>query len=243
VYDSLERIVPRYDSISLVYKRPLKSKTKGALPPLMVSKFNVKCSAENQSAFDLNNTVTLLANHPVASVDLNHISLMKIQDEKKTNVKFKLVRDSVISRKYYVNFKLEPQTDYQLVADSMTFEDIFGQVSDSLGCRFKTQKDDYYSKITLKVANVHEQMILQLLTEKGDVVQQKIINKDQEIVFDFLHPGKYMFKAIYDKNKNKIWDTGNFGKKLQPEKVVFNTKIIPVRSNFYMEEEWKLDQP
>lgn len=241
VYDSLERVVPKYDTISLVYKRPLRSKSKGVLPPIAVSKFKMTCSADNQSAFDLNNRVVLLANHPLTSMDVSHISLMKTQDEKKTNVKFKLLQDSILSRKYYVDFKLEPQTDYMLVADSMTFKDIYGQVSDSLGCKFKTQKDDYYSKITLKIGNVKEQMIVQLLTEKGDLVQQKIITKDQDIIFDFLHPGKYMFKAIYDRNKNKIWDTGNFAKKLQPEKVIFNRKIIPVRSNFDMEEEWKLE--
>jgi hypothetical protein len=241
VYDSLERIIPRYDTISLVYKRPLKAKSKGTLPPLTVSKFGVVCSADNQMAFDLNNIVTLTANHPLVSFDINHISLVKTQDEKKTNVKFKLIQDSILSRKYYLNFKLEPQTDYQLVADSMTFKDIYGLLSDSLGCKFKTQKDDYYSKITLKLKNVREQMIVQLITEKGDLVQQKIINTDQDVVFGFLHPGKYKFKAIYDKNKNKIWDTGNFAKKLQPEKVVFNPKIIPVRSNFDMEEDWELE--
>ena len=241
IYDSLERVVPRYDTVSLIYKKPAAAKNKSKIVASKISKFTVSCTAENQSAFDLNSRVALLFNHPLAAIDTGKIGLIKIQEEKKTKVKYKLVRDSVFLRRYFLNFKLEPATDYQLVADSMTFKDIYGQVSDSLGCKFKSQKDDYYGKIKLKVKNVHEQMIIQLLTEKGDVVVQKIIPKDQEIIFDFLHPGKYKLKAIYDTNKNKVWDTGIYSKKLQPEKVVFYKKEIPVRSNWDMEEEWELE--
>ena len=48
-------------------------------------------------------------------------------------------------------------------------------------------------------------------------------------------------KANYDRNSNKIWDTGNFAKKLQPEKVLYYNKKISVRSNWDIEESWELE--
>jgi hypothetical protein len=60
-------------------------------------------------------------------------------------------------------------------------------------------------------------------------------------LFDYLTPNKYKLKAIYDRNRNKIWDTGNFAKKLQPEKVIFYLKALSVRSNWELEESWKLE--
>lgn len=241
--DSLEQnIIHKYDTISLVYKRPSVAKSKSKTPPpLKITKFSVACNAEGQSSFDLNAKVMFSPNHPLAYIDTSKISLIRIQDEKKTRMKFRIKRDSVYLRKYFVNFRLEPATDYQLVADSMAFRDIYGQYSDSLGCKFKSQKDDYYGKIKLKVSNVKEQMIIQLLTEKGDVVRQQIINKDQEVIFDFLHPDKYKLKAIYDTNHNGVWDTGSFARQCQPEKVTFYTKEIPVRSNWDMDESWILE--
>ena len=84
-------------------------------------------------------------------------------------------------------------------------------------------------------------MILQLSNMQGALVSQKIIDKDQEVVFDYLAPEKYKLKAIYDSNRNKVWDTGNFAKKLQPEKVIFYRKEIPVRSNWDVDESWKME--
>ena len=140
-----------------------------------------------------------------------------------------------------MHFKVEPQTDYQLITDTMSFRDVYGQWSDSTGYKFKSQKDDYYGKIKLKVTNVKEQMIIQLFSVKGNLVSQKIIDKDKEIVFDYLAPDKYKIKAIYDRNRNKIWDTGNFAQKNQPEKVLFYNKELQLRSNWEMGETWELE--
>ena len=241
VYDSLQRIVPKYDTISLVYKKPIAGKNKSKTTSLKISKFKVVSSTASQSTLDLNGKVILTPSHPMHSIDTSKIQFVSKQDGNKTRLKYTISRDSVFLRRYFLNFKIEPQTDYQLITDSLAFKDIYGSFSDSTGYSFKSQKDDYYGRIKLKVDHVQGQIILQLSTVQGTLVSQKIIDKDQEVVFDYLAPEKYKLKAIYDSNRNKVWDTGNFAKKLQPEKVIFYRKEIPVRSNWDMEESWKME--
>ena len=49
---------------------------------------------------------------------------------------------------------------------------------------------------------------------------------------------KFKVKAIYDRNHNGRWDTGNFRMKIQAEEVYFLQKIIEIRANWDVEEAW-----
>jgi hypothetical protein len=241
VLDSLERPVPKYDTISLVVKKPVGGKARLKVLAKKIAPLSIASNVGNQATLDLNNMVVFTPSHPLASVDSSKIQLTKIVDGKKSRMKYTIRHDSVYLRRYFLNFKIEPETDYQLTTDTMAFKDVFGFYSDSTGYKFKSQKDDYYGRIKLKVENVKEQMIIQLFTGNDNLVSQKIIDKDQEVLFDYLAPGKYKVKAIYDRNRNKVWDTGNFAQRLQPEKVMFYYKELPVRSNWDVEEDLKLE--
>jgi hypothetical protein len=50
-----------------------------------------------------------------------------------------------------------------------------------------------------------------------------------------------MLKVIYDNNDNRKWDTGNYLKKIQPEKVLYYKGDINVRSNWNIELTWKIE--
>jgi hypothetical protein len=88
--------------------------------------------------------------------------------------------------------------------------------------------------------NVKQHTIIQLIGNNEAVLKEKYIDADGKVLFDYLGPGKYKLKVIYDRNRNNKWDTGNFGKRIQPEKVDYYDKIISVRSNWDMNETWIL---
>jgi uncharacterized protein (DUF2141 family) len=75
-------------------------------------------------------------------------------------------------------------------------------------------------------------------TVKEVVVNQVEFSGDTTIVLDFLTPGKYIFKVIFDNNGNHQWDPGYYGTKLQPEEVIYFDKEIEIRANWEVEEEW-----
>ena len=58
--------------------------------------------------------------------------------------------------------------------------------------------------------------------------------------FNALPPGKYSLKVIEDLNGNKRWDSGNYDKKLQPEKISI-ASIEELRASWDVEVEVKID--
>jgi uncharacterized protein (DUF2141 family) len=147
-----------------------------------------------------------------------------------------------IQRKVRIRHPWKTGEDYTLLFPAGTFRDIYGQVNDSAKSAFKLRSKDEYGVFRLQVKDINNDfpVIIQLLTEKGAVVQEQTITQSQKVDFGFLPPAKYGLKAIYDKNGNGKWDTGIFLKKQQPEKVAIHPKLFEVRGNWELEEEWEL---
>tara|TARA_B100000579_G_C22776560_1_gene826897 strand:+ start:269 stop:1357 length:1089 start_codon:yes stop_codon:yes gene_type:complete len=55
-------------------------------------------------------------------------------------------------------------------------------------------------------------------------------------------PGKYNLKFIADYNQDKIWNTGDWNKKTQPEKVKKYPNEIIIRGNWDLEIEWIIEE-
>ncbi len=51
-------------------------------------------------------------------------------------------------------------------------------------------------------------------------------------VFRQVPQGEYHFRLILDENNNHKWDTGNFKKRLQPERILIAPIKLTVKSNF-----------
>jgi uncharacterized protein (DUF2141 family) len=60
------------------------------------------------------------------------------------------------------------------------------------------------------------------------------------VAFNYLLPGNYRLKVIFDRNNNKNWDTGHYILGIQPEPVYFFPKEITIRANWDIMEEWNL---
>jgi hypothetical protein len=46
---------------------------------------------------------------------------------------------------------------------------------------------------------------------------------------------------VYDTNRNKKWDTGNYLRKLQPEEIIYYPVEIEIRANWSLNETFKLE--
>ena len=92
----------------------------------------------------------------------------------------------------------------------------------------------------INVASKNVNYIVQLLDEKGNIFREEKINASKLCVFETLKPLTYSVKVIVDENKNDKWDTGDFSKKLQPEKKMYSPKNYIIRAGWDMEEEWSL---
>lgn len=56
--------------------------------------------------------------------------------------------------------------------------------------------------------------------------------KQEKYKIKLFNPGEYQISILFDVNNNGKWDTGNYWKKLQPEKVVARKQTLQIRANW-----------
>jgi hypothetical protein len=230
--DSIGKIYSKRDSFDFkfIVKEVKKKKKEKPVPP----KLHLKINASAGSSFDLNKFIEIDADKPVNSFNSSFIGLYRMEDTIPKPVKFVLKKDSLNARIFNIINKWEESTDYRLKIFPGAFTDIYGMTIDTTLVRFKTQKSEYYGKFIVTLDSVSMDMIVQIL-EKDRLLTQKYISHNGTLTFDYLLPGRYIIKYIFDRNGNKKWDTGNYLKKIQPEKVKFWWREEDLRSGFDVE--------
>lgn len=198
--------------------------------------------ARSGSVLQLNAMLAVTAGKPIRSINEDSIIFQKLVDTTYIREKFVLVKDTVQHRRFHVMTDWEESTDYRVLLRPGAVMDIYGNKNDSVEVKFVTQRADFYGRILLNFSAYAYPMIIQIVDQKGSVVKSTIARGEGLITFDYMLPGKYMFKAIYDANDNGKWDTGNYLKKIQPEKVFVSDKAEQLRSNWDWEPAWTIQE-
>ncbi len=141
-----------------------------------------------------------------------------------------------------VPYKWLEKESYKLLVEDSAFCDLSGVCNDSNIYRFKVKTLEDYGVliVDVKLPEKSGQYIIQLMDEKENVIREKIIITSGLNRFEYLKPGKYKLKSIFDANSNGKWDTGNYKKNLLPELVEYFTLPLSIRANWDLQEEWRL---
>jgi hypothetical protein len=145
-----------------------------------------------------------------------------------------------------VPFKFEPKINYILWFRDSLFYGYDGATNDTVMVSFskKTEKDYGNLIIHYKVdEDEHTDYIVELITSNNKHIRQDIISKSCTVEYKHLLPGVYRINVIEDSNRNGKWDTGNYQKKIQPEKKFIIEKEINVRGFWDVEEDIELGAP
>ncbi|HEX7411317.1 MAG TPA: Ig-like domain-containing protein [Bacteroidales bacterium] len=221
-------------NISLAFKtkNAQKADRQGIKP-----KLRLKTNIPQQGNFPLHTQLMLVSDNPLKKADFSSFKLVEDSTTLRPKVQF---LDS-LKRRIIIKKQLLEATQYQLIIPDSVFEDIYGMANDSISIKFKTRALADYGSLTLKIHfNIPKPHIIQLLTDAGKVIQENMIEADGKISYPFLLPGKYKVKAIVDNNHNGKWDTGNYLRHIQPEKIIVFPKVLDLRGNWEQEEDWQL---
>lgn len=207
---------------------------------------NMKHNATSKSSYDYMKPVNIEFSNPIVEYDLNKVFLIEESDTLTPPVTFDytgISENDTILRKFIVDYKWKEGTKYSLILLPAAFRDIFSLPNDTLRIDFKTAELKDYGNIALKIdpGKTTDNLIVQIVNENEVVTEEKIFVRQGTIKFEYLRPGNYRIKVIKDDNKNGIWDTGNYLKNQQPEKVFYNPSTITVKANWDMELDWSLD--
>ncbi len=241
--DSANRFVSRTDTIRMRIQRTSEKATtgrKGKAPDAkkVITRMVISPSISSQGKQDMNKPIIFTHDKPILSIHPDSIEFYRIEDSVITKQPFTCSMDPSGFRKFIVATKWEENMQYRMLLKPGTVENIYGLKNDSLQIKFSTQKMEYYGRIIVTAQGKQFPVIMQVMDEKGKVSETKIIKEPGKIIFDYLTPQKYTLKAIMDRNGNGQWDTGNYLKHIQPEKVYFYTLPIQLRSNWDQEITW-----
>lgn len=197
----------------------------------------------NKSAHDLYKPIILTPEIPTLVYNESLIELSRMEDTVEVVTDFTFQVDSSSLRRSIIKIDFESNTTYILRLHEGVLFDIHGRTIDSTEITFQTQDEEHYGVVELKTTGINHPTIVQLLNKNEELVKQKIVSANADIVFNFLNPGEYMLKAIIDENNNGEWDTGILDLKQQPERVKYFPDMLNVRSNWTIDYEWEIEEP
>ena len=82
-----------------------------------------------------------------------------------------------------------------------------------------------------------QQYVIKLMQKKKAISKKILLPNEREITWSLMPPGEYSVELIEDKNKNGIWDGGNYLQRQQPERV-FVKSLDKLRANWDLDIKW-----
>jgi len=232
VYDTL-----RYKLIS---REKVLAQRKGQKASLVLK------SNASKGMLDLDSPITFESDVPM--LELDHIPSSKFilrEDTAKKNIApggqmHYLVKEN--DQRFFswkdTTHVLKENGKYHLLILPGAFKDMFGFINDTIRYNFSLRELKYYGTLKLNLHAPAGTYVMQLLDEQDGIVREAQPGGQKELYFEYLPPGKYHMRLVYDANKNGRWDSGDYSKHLQPEQVIYNTQPITIRSNWDQEVDW-----
>jgi uncharacterized protein (DUF2141 family) len=201
---------------------------------------SLSISPKTTSIIHLKETFKLSSNIPLKNIE---DSLITIRDIDSVIVPFTTSINDNLDQ-IDIKFEVSPSDNYRLFILPEAIKDIRGVSNDTLQYNVVSQSLEDYGNVYLDVIrNSNSKFILQMIDSNGDVIRVfKNVNQDATYNFDYVRPGKYIFRLIEDANNNDKWDTGNYLKKIKPERVYYFSNELEVRANWDLNETFNLNQ-
>ena len=166
---------------------------------------------------------------PICSFDESRLKLYGAVDTLFEEMEFKVEKDSSCPLNLKVVAEIAEGRKYRIVADSAFATCIYGYVSmpDSVDVVPMRETDFGALKV---IFQDDKQYLVELL--QNDKVKARNTVSDRQVLFVYLHPGKYDIRVINDENGNGRWDTGDYLQHRQAEDVFYYPQPYEIRSSW-----------
>ncbi|UPZ16428.1 Ig-like domain-containing protein [Flavobacterium humidisoli] len=228
------------DSLSMeVEKGDYKKRFSFKIKALKKDTLNIKAIQNGQINF--RERFTLETETPLVKFDKSKIALV---NKDSVAVPYTTEYDE-FEQKLYFDFKKEPLDKYSFTFLPGALTDFYEKTNDTLSYKLSTKEYADYGNLILTLKNVKRfPIIVELTNKKGDVVLAEGYSEGETTLeFNLLQPDVFTVRIIYDDNKNKQYDTGNFLEKKYAEEVFYNQEEFDVRANWDRNETIDLSIP
>ena len=200
---------------------------------------SLSISAKTANVIHLRESFKLSTNTPIKKIE---DSLITVRDIDSILVPFvSSINDNL--DEIDIKFEVSPTDNYTIFILPDAIKDIKGVTNDTLQFNLVSQSLEDYGNIFLDVIrNNQSKFILHLIDSNEEIIREyKNVDQNTAFNFEYIKPGKYTFRLIEDLNKNDIWDTGNYLKKIKPEPVYYFPSELEVRANWDLNETFNLN--
>ena len=193
----------------------------------------------HRSSINFLDTLSITGNIPITQIDTSMVSIMN-KDSLLLPIKMTLdsIRNAVV-----FDFDKEPNERYAMTILPGAITDFFNGTNDTIQYRLSTKSYADYGNLRIALAGeISYPLILQLTDTNGNLVREIYATEEQSFEFNLLNPASYLLRIIFDDNANNKWDTGNYLKKIQPERIVYYPQEIEIRANWELEQVFTISE-
>jgi uncharacterized protein (DUF2141 family) len=162
--------------------------------------------------------VRIMANVPVQQMDTSRIRISKDTIDR---VPYQLMRDSLSSRVLLIKSSWEANSKYVLHFQAGAVTDIWGRSNDTFTTTIIVNPLDQFSNLDMNISGLDSTVhyLIQILAGTKIYRTYQVTGHSLAMVSSKgMVPGNYSIELIEDRNDNGSWDTGDYGRKQQPER-------------------------
>lgn len=256
--DSLQLMSEKTDTINLVYKakkpseQELKAEEKrkkeeekkrkltgDTIVPEAPKVVFLPMEVYAPSSMDIYDYLSLTFQEPVVRVDTAAVHLKQQVDSVFVDIPFDFMQDPIDHKIFNIYADFTAEGAYAIEVDSAAVTGIYGNSTNKTRNEFKIKPLSDYGQLFFIIAGAADSAFVDLLNERDEVVRTVTV-EDGHADFYYLAPGKYGARLIEDRNGNGVWDTGDYDKHLQPETVYYFDKVIELKANFDINQNWDI---
>ena len=179
--------------------------------------------------------IVLTFTNPIQNIDSQRIELL---DSAKKSVPLSIKRDSATPRKLSFDANWREGQNYKLRILPSALTDMYGAKNDTIAIDIRIQQKDEFGDITLNFNKLDstKNYICQVISGDGRIEKEFYIEQKANFNtrIETIQPDQYTIKIIEDTNKNRRWDTGDYDKHTQPERI-FTKLAEGLRANWEVE--------
>jgi hypothetical protein len=203
-------------------------------------KDSVNITAVQSGMLNFREQFTLESATPLTKFDNSKVKLI---NKDSVSVAFTTKYDD-FNQQLFFDFKREASENYTFKIMPGALIDYLERPNDTLNFKIATKNLSDYGNLAVNLQNVKQfPVIVELTNEKGDVLATEYSENSSKVEFNLIEPALFWLRVIYDDNKNKKWDSGNYLEKRQAEEVIYFSKAVDVRANWDVEQAFDLSIP
>lgn len=237
--DSVQIFYPniKIDSLQISVTNGTYSKTFTSKLKDLKESDTLKIEKKSGSILPFRDAFVIKSKTPIVSIDESKITLRN-----KDSVVIKFTSKHIeFDEEIVFDFKKDEEEKYTIELLPGAIKDFYDTENDSLKYNFSTKQLSDYGNLKINLSNVKRFPFIIELLDKNEVLYKATSTKETSIYFETIEPKLYTLRIIFDDNANNEWDTGDYLAKKQAEEIIYFPKLIDVRANWDVEQDFILD--